>query len=165
MMFTDEDQEATALGHDKTLALATSCEWLQILLSHQERILDCVDVLATAKDDMAWRLQLALVQDAVCRHFGLEDVVENAGAHAVPLRAHAVIADASRRRIQRHLEALSALTIRSAQSLIERLRSDLEDHFFAEESRSYRPLARQQSDAAKAALARLCGAVVAGSLQ
>ena len=106
MMFIDEEQEALAQGRSKTLALAAHCAWLQLVLEHQDRILASVDVMATCRSTLAWTRQWTLLQEAVRRHFQLEELVGKGDIPATRLRAHAVIAGASRGRILVGLQTL-----------------------------------------------------------
>ena len=164
-MFIDEEQQAHTESRIKTLALAASCVWLQLVLSRQNRVLASADVLAACCSTSAWTRQAALLKEAVDRHFALEGVVLGAAIETMGLRAHAVIADASRRRIRHDLESLDALSWREGSALADRIRWELASHFREEESCSYRPLVRQQTDDAHAALTRRCEAVLAGAFR
>jgi hypothetical protein len=135
---------------------------LQLVLAQQDRILASAGLL-TACCTTAWTREVALLQQAVQRHFQLEELVTGAGVAAMGLRANAVIAGASRRRIRHHLEALDTLSWQDGRGHAERVRRELVTHFLEEESRSYRPLARQQSEHANDALTRRCEAIVEGA--
>lgn len=158
-----EDLDVSEYSRAKTLALAHDCSWLGILVAHQDLILMKADGPETCCSATAWPRQRAAFDGAVKRQFEFEELVLDASLDAMGLRAHIVVADATRQRIRAELRALGELPWNDGAALIRRLRSGLAGHFVAQKSCSYRPLRRQQSESTEAALSERCRIALEGA--
>jgi hypothetical protein len=161
MTFIEEQLPATN-ARLKMRDLARRCGWLDAVLSHQDRLLERVEALDRERDAPSRARQALALEEAVRRHFRVEQDVLAPAIQALGLRAQVVVAETCRDRLRRDLADLRSPPARDDPDRVQDLGRGLASHFLQQERCAYRALARCHDDCAADELARRCLALLAG---